>query len=349
MYVPKRAEEPDMTTYMGVNISTALGSLFWGVLVSMILTGITVVQAYHYFPSKDRPIVQFVALSMLILDLLSCCLAAQSLYHYTLPNFGSTVPLERFTPTLAAECVATTFITVISQLYFAWQVFVLAQKPRVKYYASGAVVVFSLIAFAGGFGCSMVMFIHPTHILSARIGVFNKTAGIAKISAAIADIIVTSSLCFSLGYARTGIKATDSVIKTLIGFVIKRGVLVTLVQIAFLIVLFSSYSHIYWLAFHVNMTRLYAGTFFAMLNGREALKDELRIRCFSISGLGSYDPTKLDSSFRTSRLSKKGSDCSTDVEVPQSVWMDATKGGKSADTLGIGQIQVEKKIVVSDR
>jgi len=345
----RRATEPDMSTYMGMDISPVLGPLFWGTLISMILTGITVVQAYRYFPSKDRPVVQLVALSMLLLDLLSSALAAQGLYHYLLPNFGSTVPLGRLIPTLAAECVATTFIIAISQLYFAWQVFALAQKPRVKYFVSGSVLVLSLLAFAGGLGCSVVMFIHSTRILATRISIFNKMAAVAKVPAALADIIATSSLCFSLGYSRTGIRATDSVIKSLIGFAIKRGVLVTLIQTGFLIMFYASSSHMYWLALHVNVTRVYAGTFFAMLNGREALKDELQMKSFSASGFGSYNRTQLDNTFRVSRLSKKGSSEETEIEVPQSVWMEPVKGGKSADTLGVTQIQVDQKIMVSDR
>ena len=45
---------------------------------------------------------------------------------------------------------------------------------------------------------------------------------------------------------RTTYFSTDSVIKTLIGFAIQRGVLVTMVQAAFLVVFYFSSSHLYW-------------------------------------------------------------------------------------------------------
>jgi len=336
----RRAAEPDMSTYPGVDISPELGALFWGTLVSMLLTGITIVQAYRYFPSKDRPIIQLIALSMLLLDLISTALSAQGLYHYLLPNFGSTIPLDRLVPALAAECMITTCIIAISQLYFAWQLHALAQKPFVKYTVSGAVLVLSLLAFAGGLGCSVVMFVHATHILSARHHLFNTMAGVAKVPAALADTIATLSLCFSLGYARTGIRATDSVIKTLIGFMIQRGVLVTLIQIGLLIIFYVSSSHLYWLGFHVNVTRVYANTFFAMLNGRGALKDELQMKSFATS---EYNRTRLDNVFR---VSKKGTDGETGIDVPQSVWVDTR--GRSVDMLGITKIQVDQRVVVSD-
>jgi len=341
----RRAAEPDMSTYLGIDITPELGSFFWGTIVSMVLTGTTIIQAYHYFPSKDRTIVQLIALSMLVLDLLSSALATQGLYHYLLPNFGSTIPLRRLVPTLAAECVATTFIIAISQFYFAWQLYALAQRPFVKYTLSAAVVVLSLLAFAGGLGCSIVMFIHDANILAARNTMFSKMAVVAKAPAALADFIATCSLCLSLGYARTGVRATDSVIKTLTGFVIQRGVLVTVIQTALLIVFCTSPSHLYWLGFHANVTRVYANTFFAMLNGREALKDELQMKSFSMSGFGTQNPTHLDHALRSSR---KVPDGESEIEIPQSVWISTIKGEKSMDTLGITQIQIDQKVVVSD-
>ena len=89
--------------------------------------------------------------------------------------------------------------------------------------------------------------------------------GATKAPAALADVIVTCSLCCSLGYmrckgargpscvagpfcphSRTTFSSTDSILKTLIGFVIQRGVLVTVVQIALLAVFCTSSSHAYW-------------------------------------------------------------------------------------------------------
>lgn len=340
----KGAPEPDMSTYLGVNMTPVLGPLFWGTLFSMVLTGITVVQAYHYFPSKDRTVVQYIASSMLFLDLLSSALSAQALSHYLLPNFGSTIPLERLAPALAIECVATTFIIVISQFYFAWQVYALGQANFIKYVASAAVIVLSLLAFAGGLACSATMFLYASHILTTRNRLFNAMAGLAKSSAALADIIATSFLCYSLGYSRTGIRATDSVLKTLIGFVIQRGLLVTLVQTAFLIIFYASSSRLYWLGLHSNMTRVYANTFFAMLHGREGLKKELELKSIVTSVLGVDNCSQAEIPFPP----RKGSDGETVIGDPPGFWMNTIKGGKSADTFGIGQIRVDQKVVVSD-
>jgi len=341
-----RAAEPDMSTYPGMDVTQTLGPLFWGTLVSMMLTGITIIQAYHYFPSKDRSAVQLIALSMLLLDLLSSALAAQSLSYYLLPHFGSTIPIGRLVPALAVECVATTLIIVISQLYFAWQVYALGQTKFLKYVVSGAVVFLGLLAFIGGLGCSVAMFLHASNILTTRDRVFNAMAGVAKVPAALADIIATSSLCYSLGYARTGIRATDSVLKTLIGFVIQRGVLVALIQTVFLVIFYASSSRLYWLGLHVNVTRVYANTFFAMLSGRDGLKKELEIKSIITSVFGVDDRTHLGNPFSVTR---KGSDGETGtIQVPENVWVNTIKGRRSVEKIGIARIQVDQKVVVSD-
>jgi len=82
-----------------------------------------------------------------------------------------------------------------------------------------------------------------------------------------------------------------------------------------------------------------------MLNGREALKDELQMKSFSMSGFGTQNPTHLDHALRSSR---KAPDGESEIEIPQSVWISTIKGGKSVDTLGITQIQIDQKVVVSD-
>jgi len=104
--------------------------------------------------------------------------------------------------------------------------------------------------------------------------VFIVLAGINKAGSAAADIVATVALCYQLAVSQTGMKQTDSLVKTLMQYVIQRGLLITLVQTLILIIFLGTGSHLYWLALHVNVTRLYANTFFAMLNGRHGLREK---------------------------------------------------------------------------
>lgn len=82
-----------------------------------------------------------------------------------------------------------------------------------------------------------------------------------------------------------------------------------------------------------------------MLHGRENLKKELEVKSIVTSAFGTDIGTRLDNPFHTQR---KGSDGETAVEVPQGIWMNTIKGGKSRDPFGIAQIQVDQRVVVSD-
>jgi len=139
-------------------------------------------------------------------------------------------------------------------------------------------------------------------------------------------------------------KTTDSVLKTLTTFVIQRGVLVALVQTILLTLFYVTPSHLYWLGFHVNVTRMYSNTFFAMLNSRDGLKRELDTKSFISSSFAPRSPGTLSKSFHVSRGDYNGD---TEGAGHHSVWMDTIKGGNSAESVSVAQIQVNRNVVVS--
>ncbi|KAF7364221.1 hypothetical protein MSAN_01081700 [Mycena sanguinolenta] len=55
--------------------------------------------------------------------------------------------------------------------------------------------------------------------------------------------------------------------------VINRGLLVTFGQTLMFILFFTSTARLYWVAVHINTTKLYVNTFFAMLNARTSCRD----------------------------------------------------------------------------
>ncbi|PBK75668.1 hypothetical protein ARMSODRAFT_401453 [Armillaria solidipes] len=261
------------TAWVGYDMAAVLSPFYWGTVLSLFLSGVTFLQAYTYFPSKDRIYVQIVAVIMIVLDMTSTVLCAKGMYIYFIPEFGSMLPLQALTPIIAADCYLAMTITFLSQLYFAWQIWTVSQNHRkYKYIMSGLVVFFGVVAFGGGTACSTIMIIDKRNILMNRSDRFTIAVGIAKSAAAIADVIATVALCYSLGNARTGFDRTDSIIKAMMGYVVERGILVTLIQVLFLVLFFVKPGHLFWLLLHVNVTRLYANTFFAMLNGRGRLK-----------------------------------------------------------------------------
>lgn len=89
-----------------------------------------------------------------------------------------------------------------------------------------------------------------------------------KAFGAAADVVATVAMCVFLTSANTGIVRTSSLLRSLMHLVINRGILVTLAQVVMLIVFFTSTTRLYWVPIHINTTKLYVNTFFAMLNAR---------------------------------------------------------------------------------
>lgn len=260
----------------GINLSESFGPLFWGFVISLLLCGITIVQAYIYFPAhKDPPIVRWTAFTMIIFDLTSSALYAQSVYHYLIPHFGSLTRFASITPEISAECLFSALITFNSQMYFVYQLHSVKRLGTTTWIVIGSIAACAVLALGGGIACVVSMYIFHNGVLSHRNNFFAIGFGLAKGFGALTDILATIAMCVYLTSSKTGIAETNTLLNKLIQFVVQRGALVTLVQTLLVITFYAAPNHVYWLAFHINVTKLYANTFFAMLNGRHHLKEQL--------------------------------------------------------------------------
>ncbi|KAJ6522479.1 hypothetical protein B0H19DRAFT_1277355 [Mycena capillaripes] len=204
-----------------------------------------------------------------------------------LPSYGSLGPLGAVTSELDIDCGISSiiaFMSVIrtsrvaalhadsdrrsSQMFFVYQLVIVASNSKMAKVMNVAIVVSGTISLGASIGCVVIMFEHPGSIFMHRTLAFNIFAGMHKANGAIADVLATTAMFMFLKTADTGIRRTSSLLRSLTILVVNRGLLVTLAQVVGLIVLFASTTHLYWVAVHINTTRLYVATFFAMLNYR---------------------------------------------------------------------------------
>jgi hypothetical protein len=180
------------------------------------------------------------------------------------------MPLAAATPELSAECLLSAAIMFISQLYFVRQLWIVKGLGTTWWVA--IIATCAILGFAGSVACVAVMYKFPYNVLANRHVCFKVFFGLAKGFGAITDILATTAMCMFLTSSRTGMPETNSLLTKLMRFVIHRGALVTLFQTALLISFYAWPNHIYWAPLHLNVTKLYANTCFAMLNGRQHLK-----------------------------------------------------------------------------
>lgn len=263
----------------GLDLTDIFAPIYWGFVMSLLLGGITIVQAYMYFPAhRDRAFVRYTAALMLILDLASSALIAQSVFYYLIPHFGSLKPLSSVTPELSAECLISTLITFNSQMYFVFQLYNVKRMGSGRWLVLGSIGACAVLSFAGGIACVTAMYIFHHGVLSDRNSTFAIFFGLAKGFGALTDILATAAMCIYLTSAKTGIAQTTTLLNRLMRFVVHRGAMVTLIQTLLLVTFYAAPRKLYWLPFHINVTKLYANTFFAMLNARTHLKDTWQAR-----------------------------------------------------------------------
>ncbi|KAH0580501.1 hypothetical protein H2248_001996 [Termitomyces sp. 'cryptogamus'] len=90
------------------------------------------------------------------------------------------------------------------------------------------------------------MYIFHRGVLANRNDMFAIFFGFAKGFGALADILATIAMCIYLTGSRTGILDTNSLLRRLVGFVIHRGALVTLIQSLLLISFYAAPHNLYW-------------------------------------------------------------------------------------------------------
>ncbi|KAJ7265040.1 hypothetical protein C8J57DRAFT_1330749 [Mycena rebaudengoi] len=303
---------PSGSDALGSTYAEIFGPVFWGFCVALILCGVTALQGYLYFTRyNDKLLLKLLASMMLILDFLSMSLISQSIYYYMLPHFGSLAPLGAVTKELVVECFISAIITFTSQMYFVHQLYMVKRPGHLHRIMTTVVAVLAIGGLGAASGCVGVMFMHPQAIFMNRNHTFSILAGMAKGFGATADIVATVAMCMFLKSAETGITRTSSLLKSLMHLVINRGILVTACQVILLITFFASSGHLYWLALHVNTTKLYVNTFFGMLNARTGLHDkygagDMSISSSSTASHGQYQPTNR-TSYRRSGVVRTGS------------------------------------------
>ncbi|KAF9267002.1 hypothetical protein L218DRAFT_955480 [Marasmius fiardii PR-910] len=260
----------------GIDMAGLFSPFYWGFVISLFCSGITVVQAYLYFPHPtDGRVIQTIAVVMLILDLASSALIAQSLYYYLIPHYGSLAQLNSVTLELSTECLISSVITFISQMFFVYQIYKVNHASKLARALAIIIAIGAAFTLIAGSGCVWTMVVFQHGVLANRNKTFATTFGVAKGVASLTDIIATVSMYFLLSASKTGITQTNQLVNSLMTFFVNRGVLVTVVQLMTLIMFYAIPDKLYWLSFHINVTRLYANTFFAMLNARKHLRTQM--------------------------------------------------------------------------
>jgi len=260
-------------------------------VLATCLFGCTIVQAWIYVNNnQDSWLFRGFVGSLILADFTTTALNAQTIHFCLLTNFGNPIPLVETTSTINAEFALTVIIAFATQLFFATRIYLFKKS---HWWIPAIVVLFAIGQLVAGLLGAALLFKHPVVALlttSAMKIRFGLTGGLATV----ADVTATVSLSWYLSSVRSGIKRTDTILERLLMYVVSRGLLITIVQILYVIIYLSFPTKLFWMPLHLILSKLYVITLVAMLNARSDLRN-------TFSGKAVTDSSMYSSSNHTSR------------------------------------------------
>ncbi|KPV73053.1 uncharacterized protein RHOBADRAFT_46146 [Rhodotorula graminis WP1] len=184
------------------SLDNSVGAFLLGTILSVFLAGVTSVQAYSYFVwfrRTDRKLLIGIVSFLLIVDLFHSAISCYTIYATTVTNYGNLAFLVKCLWSFTWDPFLTGLVAFIVQIFYAWRVFVVSRR---QWLIPAVIGVLSLLSFAFAIGSTWTIYRLDSEF--ARFHEFRYGVAIWLLSAAVADIVITSSLIFYLRRASKG-------------------------------------------------------------------------------------------------------------------------------------------------
>ncbi|KAL7280358.1 hypothetical protein ACG7TL_005281 [Trametes sanguinea] len=243
------------TTVPPVSLDESLGAFFIGAMIGLVLYGMSLQQTIQYFRlyPNDRRLFKAWVVAIAILETLHSICSVHPMYYYLIKNYDNPAGLVKkfVNRKYGLMVLITTSALMAAELAFSLTA---AIKPFQDTYT------FNFYKYAWAI----------TGLNACAIPV---------------DMILTGTLIFILLRNRTGFERTDSVIATIVLYVINTGLLTGLVTITTLVLSRVFPTRYYEVGMTIAATKVYSNTFLAMLNSRQFISNRLLVDEFDgVSG-----------------------------------------------------------------
>ncbi|KAH9072319.1 hypothetical protein EDB83DRAFT_215270 [Lactarius deliciosus] len=258
-----------MSGHAVADIRNSYGCVFIGLIISVMLFGITTLQTWIYYwqyGSRDQKALKIFVAVIFLLDALHTTLCIYSIYWYLVLNFGNVEILDTIVWSMNFQIDINTLIDYMVHLYYARRVYIVGGSIVIPV----IIVIFATACFALGLvftvrANALKFWTHYTPLIPVTC--------IGLGSAVVADILIAVSMCWFLYHKRTGFARTDSVILTLMTYSVHSGAVTSVLACTVLISFAVSPSTMYSGIFFWPMAKFYANAFLAMLNSRDYVRD----------------------------------------------------------------------------
>ncbi|KAH9475728.1 hypothetical protein JR316_0011287 [Psilocybe cubensis] len=260
-----------------VALDNSMGAMFIGVIVSAVLHGITLLQAFTYWNNYKKDVWYLKTLVSITVsfDAIHLVMISHAVYHHVVSKYHSDKDSLRFITWtvlfLHFACVSPYVLPLNAKLpeLLIYQHNIVSKR---NYWLAGTI--FFLILATAGSGTVWVILSLQFETYEQLLSITPLTITINALSTVV-DVAIAASLCIMLHNARTGFRRSDTIITKLIIFVVNTGVLTTCCAVASLICLIASPKSLIYATFYFCIGRLYTNSFLATLNARNSFTSQI--------------------------------------------------------------------------
>ncbi|KIJ50226.1 hypothetical protein M422DRAFT_27310, partial [Sphaerobolus stellatus SS14] len=237
----------------------------------MILYGALVVQSFLYYQTyrKDPKWIRYFVLYLVVMETINAGFDMYLIYEPLVQRYGEHGANTDSSTALNPDALVTVLISVPVQLFFTWRIKGLTGSNVIP----GLIVFFASCSFGGGTATTISVSIIREF---ARFHQFDSAIIIWLASSSLADIIITSTLVWSLRSRKTGHSKTDDVVNRIIVSTIQTGAITALFALLDF-VLFLAIPHA-TANFLVDfpLSKLYSNSLLSTLNTRTGWSNTLK-------------------------------------------------------------------------
>ncbi|KAM5546244.1 hypothetical protein V8D89_000370 [Ganoderma adspersum] len=259
-------------------VREGLACIIISVVVSSIFYGITVLQAYIYYREnvKEPRVVKFLVGLVCFFDTAATAFITIGAWIFFVQDFGNqaTMPVVKDPPAEALVTGANVFIALITQLFFAYRLWIFSKKNVLL---TGATVFLALASFAPGLWIA-TLFLNETSLFHIQTTKSKIIAGLWNGLGALCDILMSLVLSYYLHKSRSRFKkSSNSVDERLMQYVIECCGMTALCQTCILVTFTALPGRIVFFPFLLIIGKLYSNTLLATLNIRQKMMRTINV------------------------------------------------------------------------
>lgn len=237
------------------------GPMLIGAFLNAILYGIMVMQMFIYYQTytKDPSWLRYFVLYLFIIETVNTACDVGVVFQPLILEFGK--PPIFFPHMLAAAPIATVMISSPVQIFTAWRIMIISRSKWMGLVISAL----SLASFAGGLWTTVDVAVFRVF---ARKPELNRPGVVWFVASAVADVLITGSLIYSLNRRKTGLTYTDSYVNRIIRLTVQTGLVTSFFALTDLVSFLISPETAISFIWDFSLSKLYTNALLSTFNAR---------------------------------------------------------------------------------